>query len=384
MDKLSHKVRIAACIGAAAIGLAAHAAAAGQDENKVTAPVSKSFLWNNGPITFVDTTKFKKAPPYTIGFSNASVSNLWAVGYLHSLQLAAEKNKGMIKKLIVTDANDNPTKQIADIQDLMQRGVDILIVRPATEAVDAAVNRAAKQGIPVVLGDRRTPSDNYVSYITVDDWAQGRNMAQWIVEKLNGKGNVVLLAGMAGASVAEARIKAANEVFKQYPGIKVLDTQYTDWSPAKGKTVMGAMIQKYGKQINAVWSDHGLQGSGGIEAFTAAGYKPGEIPPFTCADLNACWVNAIKNKVPMMSLDNPPAGGGVALETALKVLQGQSVPHQLFIPTTITVTKGDETPSIKADIPAESYGRLDKPGDLILSTGIPNYDPKTFKADYPK
>ena len=86
------------------------------------------------------------------------------------------RTRGWIKK-IVTDANDNPTKQVADIQDLVQRGVDILIVRPATEAVDAAVNRAAKAGIPVILGDRRTPSDDYVSYLTVDDWAQGRNMA---------------------------------------------------------------------------------------------------------------------------------------------------------------------------------------------------------------
>jgi ribose transport system substrate-binding protein len=384
MTKLSIKACVAACIGVVTIGLSGAANAQSEGKPDALPAVSKSFLWNNGPIAFVDTTKFKKPPPYTIGFSNASVSNLWALGYLHAMERAAEKNKGMIKKLIVTDANDNPTKQVADIQDLMQRGVDILIVRPATESVDAAVNRAAKQGIPVILGDRRTPSDNYVSYLTVDDWAQGRNMAQWMVEKLNGKGNVVLLAGMAGASPAEARIKAANEVFKQYPGIKVLDTQYTDWSPAKGKTVMAALIQKYGKDINGVWADHGLQASGGIEAFTAAGYKPGEIPPFTCADLNACWVNAIKNKVPMMSLDNPPAGGAAALEVALKVLQGQSVPHNLFIPTTVTVTKGDETASIKADMPAESYARLDKPGDLILSTGIPNYDPKTFKADYPR
>ena len=380
MQKLSLKAWTGVFIGALSLNLTG--AAIAQDKAG-SAPVSKSFLWNNGPITFVDTTKFKKAPPYTIGFSNASVSNLWALGYLHALERAAEQNKGMIKKLIVTDANDNPTKQVADIQDLLQRGVDILIVRPATEAVDAAINRAAQQGIPVILGDRRTPSDKYVSYLTVDDWAQGRNMAQWIAEKLNYKGNVVLLAGLAGASPAEARIKAANEVFKQYPNIKVLDTQYTDWSPAKGKTVMAALIQKYGKDINGVWADHGLQASGGIEAYVAAGYKPGEIPPFTCADLNACWVNAIKNKVPMMSLDNPPAGGGAALETALKVLQGQSVPHNLFIPTVVTVTKGDETASIKADIPAEQYVRLDKPGDLILSTGIPNYDPKTFKADFP-
>jgi ribose transport system substrate-binding protein len=85
----------------------------------------------------------------------------------------------------------------------------------------------------------------------------------------------------------------------------------------------------------------------------------------------------------MMSIDNPPAGGGVALETALKVLQGLPVAHDNFIDTIVTVTKGDETASIKADMPAEDYAKMDAPADLILSTGIPNYDPETFKADYP-
>ena len=345
--------------------------------------VSRSEIWHNGPIKFVDTTPFKKAPPYTIGFSNASISNIWAVGYLHAMQHAAEQHKDLIKQVIITDANDNPTKQVSDIQDLLQRNVDILIVRPSTEAVDAAVVRAVKKGVPVVLGDRRTPSDSYTSFVTADDWAMGRSMAIWIAEKLHGKGNVVLLSGIAGASPAELRAAAAMEAFKQYPDIKVLDRQFTDWSPAKGKTVMAALIQKYGDKIDGVWADAGLQASGAIEAYVAAGTPDGKIPPITCQDLNACWVNAIKHKVPMMSIDNPPAGGGVALETALKVLQGLPVAHDNFIDTTVTVTKGDETPSIKADMPAEDYAKMDAPGDLILSTGIPNYDPKTFNADYP-
>jgi Periplasmic binding protein domain/Adenylate and Guanylate cyclase catalytic domain len=135
--------------------------------------------------------------------------------------------------------------------------------------------------------------------------------AQWIAETLKGKGNIVMIAGIAGASPAENRIKAAHEVFDTYPDIKILDLQYTDWSPAKGKTVMAALIQKYGKQIDAVWSDHGLEGSGAIEAFVDAGYKDGEIPPITCADLNGCLTLAVKHKVPLMNFDYPPKMGGV-------------------------------------------------------------------------
>jgi ribose transport system substrate-binding protein len=50
----------------------------------------------------------------------------------------------------------------------------------------------------------------------------------------------------------------------------------------------------------------------------------------------------------------------------------------------VAITKGDETPSVKADKWVENYARLDKPNDLILSTGITDYDPKTFNVEYPK
>jgi ribose transport system substrate-binding protein len=109
----------------------------------------------------------------------------------------------------------------------------------------------------------------------------GRLWAQWLVEKLNGKGNIIVLGGQAGSSPNEDRLRPAMEVFKQYPDIKILDTVYSDWSPAKGKTQMAAMIQKYGKKIDAVFATHGLQVPGSIEAFVDAGYQSGQIPPYT-------------------------------------------------------------------------------------------------------
>ena len=342
----------------------------------------RTFLWNSGPIQFTETAKFKKNPPWTIAVANASISNVWAVGWLHSLQYVAAQHKDVIKQLIVTDANDDLNKQVADIQDLLQRKPDLLLVRPATaQALDPSVTRAMKSGVPVVLSDRSITSDNYLSLVNADDWSLGRHMAQWIAETLKGKGNIVMIAGIAGASPAENRIKAAHEVFDTYPDIKILDLQYTDWSPAKGKTVMAALIQKYGKQIDAVWSDHGLEGSGAIEAFVDAGYKDGEIPPITCADLNGCLTLAVKHKVPLMNFDYPPKMGGVSLEVALSVLRGVPVPKHYVISSEISISKGHETPSVKADRWLEDYAQMNKSDDFIVSTGIPNYDPKTFKVE---
>ena len=346
----------------------------------------RTLLWANRDIEYVDTSKYKKAPPYVIGFSNASISNIWRVGLLHAVEQAAADNKNLISKLIITDANDDPTKQVSDIQDLIQRGVDILVISAAqSDALDPVVTQATNQGIPVVMVDRRVTSDNFVSFVTASDHALGRFEAQWMAEYLKGKGNVIMLGGIAGASPAEIRISVAKQVFAEYPDIKILDLQYTDWSPAKGKQVMSALIQKYGTKINGVWSDSGLQGSGALESFVEAGWKDGEIPPITCSDLNGCVKQAVEHKVPAINFDYPPAMGGDAIRVALDVLAGKPVPKQYEVNAQISITKGDETVSVKPDIWMEDYARLDRPNDLILSTGLgPDYDPTTFSADYPK
>jgi ribose transport system substrate-binding protein len=311
--------RRAMTLGAAAglLAMALPAFAAG----KFYEGAPRTYLYNpDVEVCFKDTSQYKKEGPFTIGFSNAGLGDSWRVVMLHSLQTAAAKNKDKIKKLIITDAGHDDAKQVADIQDLVSRGVDLLIVSANTQqALDPAVSQAMDAGIPVVMMDRRVASDNFVTFVTASDAMMGRLFAQWIAEKLGGKGNVIMLAGQAGSSPSENREKPAREVFAQFPGIKVLETVYSDWSPVKGKQVMQAMISKYGKDINAVWSAHGLQTPGSIEAFIEAGYKDGEIPPHTTADVNGPLQLAIQHKVPMLEVGYPPAMGGISVDVALQV-----------------------------------------------------------------
>ena len=286
----------------------------------------RGFLFNPKiDVCFKDTTQYKKDPPYVIGYSNAGLGDSWRVVNLHVIEKTATEHKDKISKLLITDANHDDAKQVADIQDLVSRGVDLLIVSANTQqALDRVVTRVMKQGIPVVMMDRRIASDNFVTFVTGCDAMMGRLWAQWIVEKLNYKGNVIMLGGQAGSSVSENRERTALQVFNQYPGIKVLDKVYSDWSPVKGKQVMEAMISKYGKQINAVWCAHGLQVPGSIEAFLAAGYGKGEIPPHTTADLNGPLQLAVKYDIPILEIGYPPAMGRTAVEVALKVLRGKA------------------------------------------------------------
>lgn len=349
--------------------------------------VPRTFLFNPSlDVCFKDTAQYKKDGPFVIGYSNAGLGDSWRVVMLHSMEKAAADHKDQIKQLLITDAGHDDAKQVADIQDLVSRGIDLLIVSANTEqAVDASVQRAMERGIPVVMVDRRVASDNFVTFVTASDVMMGRLFAQWIAEKLGGKGNIVILGGQAGSSPNELRVRAAMQVLNQYPDIKIIDTVYSDWSPVKGKQVMQAVIAKYGKDINAVLSTHGLQTPGSVEAFLEAGFKPGEIPPHTTSDVNGPLLMADKYKIPMLEVGYPPAMGGTAIEVALKVLAGSQVPCTYEINAQIATTEGDETPSIKPDLHIKDMALPNSPADMLVTGGLgADYNPTTFKVDYPQ
>ncbi len=338
------------------------------------------------PSSMMDTTKYKKDPPYRIGFSNASQGDLWLVTFFHGVQYSAEKNADKLSKFIITDANGDATKQISDIQDLMNQDIDLLLVNPATaDALDPIVGRAMRKDIPVVTAARRVKSDsNFVTFATASDTSLACKSATWLAEKLGGKGKIVLLPGLAGASPAETRLSTAREIFAKYPDIEILDTQYTGWSPANGKTIMSAIIQRHGKAIDGVWADSGLQGSGSVEAFLNAGYASSEIPPHTGGDLNRMYKLAHEHGFPFLGIDYTPSIGLSAVELALQVLNGEPVPKQFVVPAPVVISAGDDTESIKATVPLADYVALDRPDDFIMGHGMgKNYDPKTFTANYP-
>ena len=143
--------------------------------------VPRTFLWTPGSVEICDAAAHAQGGPYTIGFSNASISNPWRVAMLHGIEAAAERHADQLERFIITDAGDDPSTQAADIQDLIAQGVDILLVSPVTaEALDPVIRRATRDGIPVVLVDRAvTDPESYITFVTASDQALGRISAQW-------------------------------------------------------------------------------------------------------------------------------------------------------------------------------------------------------------
>src|SRR5580704_7771071 len=117
-----------------------------EDDHSGYKGAARTILWSTGPIAYTDTTKYKKDAPYVIGFSNAGLGDSWRIVMLHSMEQAVSNHLDVIKKFIVTDASHNDSKQASDIEDLVSRGVDVLIVSANTEqALDPVITRVMRK-----------------------------------------------------------------------------------------------------------------------------------------------------------------------------------------------------------------------------------------------
>lgn len=313
------------------------------------APASQSA----GADQMMDTAQYKKEPPYTICFSNASVSNSWRVSMVEHIRYAVDeaKSAGLVKEYIETDANDDPTKQVADTEDLLTKGCDVLLVSPATaEAMTPVVEKAMAQGVPVVTVDRNITSDNYVSFVECSSCEMATMQADWLVEQLGGKGKIVMLPGLAGASPAETRLECAGEVFAKHPEIEILATEYTGWSPVEGKRIMENLLLKY-PQIDGVWADSGLQGSGAAEAFLDAQM---DVPPITGEDFNRFLKMWKEQGLNAIAVDYTVRQGYEAVQVALDILKGEPVPHYVLVPNTV-ITQDNLDQFVRTDLPDDYW-----------------------------
>jgi ribose transport system substrate-binding protein len=328
----------------------------------------------------------RQAARFKIGFSNASMDNLWRVALVHTIEYAAANLVDRIERLTVLHADDNARQQEADIESMIAHGVDGLIVSAvASPRIDEAVSRAMGRGVAVVLVDRGVAANvPRTSFVTSDDATIGRLTATWLTESLGGKGSILLLPGDRTAEPARLRLDAAQSVFAQAPGLEILGIEWTGWRRDLARDIVRPAIERWGRKIAGVWCDSGLQGAGSLEAFLGAGYRPGEIPPHTGGDLNLAYKLAIQSQTALAGVDFPPSMGIKALETLLCALRGGWTPSSVKVASEIIVTKGAATRSISPDLWAEDHVRWDLPDDLVLASGLgPAYNPRSFRIHYP-
>lgn len=205
----------------------------------------------------------------SVGLSVSTLNNPFFVTLRDGAQEAAD-NAGL--ELVVVDAQDNVSKQASDIEDLVQRGVDVLIVNPTdSDAVVPAVRTANEAGIPVIAVDRGVNGGELAYYIVSNNVAGGALAGQFICDQIGGSGNAVELEGIPGTSAARERGEGFNQaIAESCADVEVVARQTANFNRAEGLTVMENVLVAQ-PDIDAVFAHNDEMALGALQAIEASG-----------------------------------------------------------------------------------------------------------------
>lgn len=293
-----------------------------------------------------------------IGYDIYFLGNSWSVQLYQEFKYDAENLFADKVDVTYVESEGDISKQIANLEDLIAKGVDVIITTPNdTTALNSTLQEAMDEGIKVILLCAGIDGDAYDTLITVDEVEFGRVGGQWLADQLGGKGKIICLNGISGLSTSELRFEGAKSAFDKYPDIEILAVEDANWDYAMGKTVTADLLAAY-PEIDGVWSQGGAMTLGAIEAFKAANR---ELVPMTGEDNNGLLKAWNESGSEGIGCAKPTWLARVALENAVKLMNGETVEKDQIYPVQTITT---------ADIP--NYVHPDLSDDVWCGTELPN------------
>jgi ribose transport system substrate-binding protein len=288
---------------------------------------------------------------FTIGISNSFISSEYRTQMIDELKAtnAEYMAKGITNDLVIESADTDVPGQIQQLQNLMAKNVDAILVNPGdVNGLNATLEEAVSKGIIVISVDQALNAKGvYDVGIDQKDWAM--KSAQWLADKLSGKGNIVEIEGFPGHPANVARMSGVDEVFAKYPGIKLLGKDTGKWDEATGQQVMSNFLSAY-PNLDAYWTQDGMA-IGAFQAVLAA--NPAKFPVVVgegrCQFLQL-WSDRLKvdPNFETIAVANPPGVSPTGLRIAVNMLMGKKVDStklggpsgtQFVIPIPVIVTK---------------------------------------------
>lgn len=225
-------------------------------------------------------------------------------------------------KLLVLDSQNDPAKELANVEDVLNKKISLMMINPTdSDAVRSAIKAANRKDIPVVTLDRGANGGKVVSHVASDNVLGGEMAGKLIIDTLKGKGKIVELQGVAGTSAARDRGEGFNKAVKAAGGLQVVASQPADFDRTKGLNVMENILQAQ-PEIDAVFAHNDEMALGAIKAVQAA-KREILIVGFDGTDDG---VKAVQNGS-MLATVAQQAGkiGSIGVETADKILKGEKV-----------------------------------------------------------
>ena len=271
----------------------------------------------------------------TIGVTLMDFSTEFGIG-LKDNMLAKAKAMGNVD-LTIVDAGGDAAKQVEQVDSFIAQKVDAIIMQPQEqEACSPAIDKAKAAGIPIINCNSLTTSEPD-AYVGSNDTEAAEIAMTYIADRLNGKGNVLMMHGHPGQTAEVKRTEGAKEILDKNPDMVLLDEQTADWDRAKAMTLMENWIQAHGDAINAVFCQNDEMALGALNALVQAGKKDNVIVVGVDAIPDA--LQSIKDgKLDATVYQDCKGQAEGAVDAAYKLATGESVEKEILIPF-ILVTK---------------------------------------------
>lgn len=237
---------------------------------------------------------------------------------------ATKKAKEMGYDLVVENSQNDPTKERSNVDDLIQQGVSAIIINPTdSDSVGNSIKSANDKKIPVLTVDRQANKGTVACHIASDNVKGGKMAAEFILQKIGNKGNIVEIQGTPGSSSARDRGKGFHEGVDGKAGVKVVASQAADFDRQKGLNVMQNIMQAT-PQFNAVFAQNDEMALGAAKALKG---KNVIIVGFDGTDDAKKAVQS--GEMTATVAQQPDLMGSLAIENAIKITKGQSVAKQI-------------------------------------------------------
>jgi ribose transport system substrate-binding protein len=280
------------------------------------------------------------ARSFTIGMSQCNLGEPWRVQMNEDIRTAAARHPEL--KVIFKDAQNDTLKQRSHIEELVSSKVDLIIISPKeAQPLTEPVARAMEAGIPVIVLDRAVLGDKYTCFIGADNKKIGKAAGQWIARKLGGKGKVVELKGLMTSIPGQNRHNGFREGIAGTE-IEIIFEADMKWLEPDARKEMESALARF-DHIDLVYAHNDPGAHGAYLAAKAAGRD--NIVFVGIDALPQEGVAYVKQGI-LDATFRYPTGGAEAIDAALKILNGQTVPKQIVLGTRLfdksNIDKGGE------------------------------------------
>lgn len=285
----------------------------------------------NDSETDADKDKETDTSDIKVGLAVNTLNNPFFVELKEGAEQTAEE-EGI--ELVVTDSQEDPGKQMSDVENLLQQGIDLLILNPVdSDAAGQAALLANEQDVPVITVDREAGDGEIVTHVGFDALKSGGIAAEYLDETLGGEGKVVEIQGILGTNVGKDRSQGFNDYMDEVDGIEIIANQSANFDRGEALSVMEDILQA-NSEIDAVYAANDEMVMGVLSAIESAD-RVDEIVIIGTDAIDPAKDAIRENRLNATIAEPPFFLGNEAVKAAIKTLNGEEVEEKITLENTL-------------------------------------------------